>query len=43
VTRRASQKPVKEGGWNMFFTNWTAADVLNPVVSVSVGGRGASL
>jgi peptide/nickel transport system substrate-binding protein len=40
VTRRASQKPVKEGGWNMFFTNWTAADVLNPVVSVSVGGRG---
>ncbi len=40
VTRRASQKPVKEGGWNMFFTNWTAADVLNPVVSVSTGGRG---
>src|SRR3982751_6234962 len=22
VTRRASQKPPKEGGWNMFFTNW---------------------
>ena len=40
VTRRASQKPVKEGGWNMFFTNWVAADVINPVVSVSVGGRG---
>ena len=30
VTRRASQKPPKEGGWNMFFTNWVGADVLNP-------------
>jgi peptide/nickel transport system substrate-binding protein len=40
VARRASQKPVKEGGWNMFFTNWVAADVVNPVVNVSVGGRG---
>ena len=27
VTRRASQKPPKEGGWNMFFTNWVGADV----------------
>ncbi len=40
VSRRASQKPVSEGGWNMFFTNWVAADVMNPVVNVSVGGRG---
>jgi peptide/nickel transport system substrate-binding protein len=40
VTRRASQKPPKEGGWNMFFTNWVGADVLNPVANVSVGGRG---
>jgi peptide/nickel transport system substrate-binding protein len=40
VARRASQKPPKEGGWNMFFTNWVAADVVNPVVNVSVGGRG---
>src|SRR3954454_20095809 len=24
ATRRASQKPPKEGGWNMFFTNWAA-------------------
>ena len=40
VTRRASQKPVKEGGWNMFFTNWVGADVANPVVNVSIGGRG---
>ncbi|PMX97392.1 ABC transporter substrate-binding protein, partial [Pseudomonas sp. MPR-R5A] len=26
VSRRASQKPPKEGGWNMFFTNWVSAD-----------------
>jgi peptide/nickel transport system substrate-binding protein len=40
VSRRTSQKPVSEGGWNMFFTNWVAADVMNPVVNFSVGGRG---
>jgi peptide/nickel transport system substrate-binding protein len=40
VTRRASQKPIKEGGWNMFFTNWVGADVANPVVNVSISGRG---
>src|SRR5262245_47123175 len=40
VSRRASQKPPKEGGWNMFFTNWVAADVSNPVANASVGGRG---
>jgi peptide/nickel transport system substrate-binding protein len=40
VTRRASQKPPKEGGWNMFFTNWVVADITNPVANVSVSGRG---
>jgi peptide/nickel transport system substrate-binding protein len=40
VTRRASQKPPKEGGWNIFFTNWVGADVVNPIANVSVGGRG---
>jgi peptide/nickel transport system substrate-binding protein len=40
VTRRASQKPPKEGGWNMFFTNWVAADILNPVANVSSSGKG---
>jgi peptide/nickel transport system substrate-binding protein len=40
VSRRASQKPVSEGGWNMFFTNWAAADVMNPIANVSIGGRG---
>jgi peptide/nickel transport system substrate-binding protein len=40
VTRRASQKPVSEGGWNMFFTNWVTADVMDPIASFPVGGRG---
>jgi peptide/nickel transport system substrate-binding protein len=40
VTRRASQKPPKEGGWNMFFTNWAGADVVNPIANFSIGGRG---
>ena len=40
VTRRAGQKPPKEGGWNMFFTNWVAADILNPVANVSTSGKG---
>jgi peptide/nickel transport system substrate-binding protein len=42
VTRRASQKSPKEGGWNMFFTNWVGADVVNPVVNVSISGKGKS-
>ena len=40
VTRRASQKPPKEGGWNIFFTNWVGADVMNPVVNLSINGKG---
>ncbi|HEY3679381.1 MAG TPA: ABC transporter substrate-binding protein [Bradyrhizobium sp.] len=40
ISRRTSQKPVKEGGWNMFFTNWAAADVINPIANVCIGGRG---
>src|SRR3954470_3303794 len=40
VTRRASQKPPKEGGWNMFFTNWAAADVINPIASLPTSGKG---
>jgi len=40
VTRRASQKPPKEGGWNMFFTNWAGPDVLNPIANVSISGKG---
>ena len=40
VSRRASQKPPQEGGWNMFFTNFTSADAVNPISNSGVGGRG---
>jgi peptide/nickel transport system substrate-binding protein len=40
ISRRTSQKPVREGGWNMFFTNWAAADVMNPIVNFAIGGTG---
>jgi peptide/nickel transport system substrate-binding protein len=40
VTRRASQKSPKEGGWNMFFTNWAGPDIMNPVANVSINGKG---
>src|ERR1700726_3745267 len=40
VSRRASRKPPKEGGWNMFFTNFTSAYVANPIASVYIGGKG---
>ncbi len=40
VSRRTSQKPIKEGGWNMFFTNWVGADLMNPIVNFSIGGKG---
>ncbi len=42
VTRRASQRPPKDGGWNMFFTYTGAVDVMNPVVNGSIVGKGKS-
>lgn len=40
VSRRASQKPPAEGGWNLFFTNWVVPDVMNPVANVMLNGKG---
>jgi peptide/nickel transport system substrate-binding protein len=40
VTRRASQKPPKEGGWNMFFTNLAGPDVANPIAHIQISGKG---
>jgi peptide/nickel transport system substrate-binding protein len=40
ISRRTSQKPPSEGGWNMFFTNWVGADLVNPAVNFPTGGRG---
>ena len=40
VSRRASQKPPKEGGWNMLFTNFVIADVVDPVVNILINAKG---
>jgi peptide/nickel transport system substrate-binding protein len=40
ISRRTNQKPVKEGGWNIFFTNWVGADLVNPIVNFGIGGQG---
>ena len=40
VSRRASKKSPKEGGWNMFFTNFIIADVVDPVVNILINGKG---
>ncbi|RXH17449.1 ABC transporter substrate-binding protein [Bradyrhizobium guangzhouense] len=40
VSRRASQKPPKEGGWDMFVTNFVSADASNPISNIAVGGQG---
>jgi peptide/nickel transport system substrate-binding protein len=40
ISRRTSQKPPSEGGWNLFFTNWVGADLMNPAVNFPIGGRG---
>jgi peptide/nickel transport system substrate-binding protein len=42
VTRRAIQKPPKDGGWNMFFTYQGAADSMNPLVNIPMGGKGTN-
>jgi peptide/nickel transport system substrate-binding protein len=40
ISRRTNKKSTKEGGWSMYFAAWVAADVINPVVNISIGGRG---
>jgi peptide/nickel transport system substrate-binding protein len=40
VGRRTSQKPPQEGGWNLFFTNVTAADLMNPIANLQLNGKG---
>jgi peptide/nickel transport system substrate-binding protein len=40
ATRRLSQAPIGQGGWNIGHTTWTAPDVANPVVSIALNGSG---
>lgn len=40
ISRRASQKPPKDGGWNMFFTFTGATEVMNPIVNNQIAATG---
>ncbi len=40
VQRRASKKPINEGGWSIFHTWWPSNSILNPAVSAIVRGQG---
>ncbi|WP_109467084.1 ABC transporter substrate-binding protein [Albibacillus kandeliae] len=39
-SRRTSQAPAAEGGWNMFFTYWGVEGIWNPLASVLIDGTG---
>lgn len=38
LTRRADKKPVAEGGWSLFHTWWTGADLIMPLTNANVNG-----
>lgn len=38
ASRRASKKPIAEGGWHLFHTGWAGPDMLDPAVNVLVSG-----
>jgi hypothetical protein len=42
VIRRASKKPVAEGGWNIFGTGWVGADMLDPSLNQALRTNGQS-
>ncbi len=41
--RRASMEPVEKGGWSVFHSTWSGADVVNPAIhqNLRANGRGA--
>jgi hypothetical protein len=40
VIRRASKKPVAEGGWSIFGTGWVGADMLDPSLNQALRTNG---
>jgi peptide/nickel transport system substrate-binding protein len=40
VTRRASKKPIAEGGWNVFGTDFLGAEMLNPWLNPPLPANG---
>jgi peptide/nickel transport system substrate-binding protein len=41
-TRRASKKPIEEGGWSIFASDWVGADVLDPSINYGLRGNGTA-
>ena len=39
--RRASQEPVERGGWSVFHSTWSGADVVNPAIHQNLRANGA--
>jgi len=42
VQRRAKKEPPEQGGWSVFFTNFTGLDFLNPATHLGLRGNGQS-
>ncbi len=42
VQRRASQEPVEKGGWSVFHSTWSGADVVNPAIHQNLRANGRS-
>jgi peptide/nickel transport system substrate-binding protein len=40
--RRTSREPVDKGGWSLFVTAWTGADIINPAVHQMLRAGGAN-
>ena len=40
VTRRASKKPIEDGGWNIFCTGWVGADLIDPAENLPLRSNG---
>jgi peptide/nickel transport system substrate-binding protein len=40
VIRRASKKPVEEGGWSIFGTGWTGVETLDPSADLPLAANG---
>ena len=38
TSRRAMMDPPSEGGWNIFITWWSGADIFNPITNIGVSG-----
>ena len=42
VTRRALKEPIDKGGWNIFATGWSGADMIDPVEALPLKTNGAN-